>query len=311
MPVSFGTVKFTQHNTISVANLVYKWNFTWTGQCTADRACNSPEDVIKDIALPKAMTSSPAIVANTVRANATYTQLYMDSFGSLGGDDTIVDNVATSLTAYMRQLQSTHADFDSYIAGNASALSESARRGFTLFVGKAMCAECHSGAFFSDARVHVTGVQQGGAPGPTTDLGAPGTGGFFTPPLRHVAETAPYMHDGSLATLAEVIEFYRRGGDASGFTGEKDPLMQPLDITDDEAHDLEAFLKSLTGAKIPSELTADLRPTGGGGGPTCNAPMTMCGAACVDTDSDAMNCGGCGVVCPTNKPTCAVGTCVH
>jgi cytochrome c peroxidase len=310
-PVSMGAVRFTQHNTISVVNLVYKPNFTWTGKCQ-DRACSSPESVIIDIALPKAMASSPAIVANVVRTKPAYAQLYMDAFGSLGGDDTITENVAKSLKAYMRQLQSTHAPFDAYIAGNATALSDSARRGFTLFVGKAMCAECHSGAFFTDGRVHVTGVKQGGAPGPVTDSGAGTTGGFLTPPLRHIAETAPYMHDGSLATLADVIELYRRGGDASGFTGEKDPLMQPLDITDDEAHDLEAFLKSLTGSPISSDLKADLRPVeGGGSGPTCDAPKEMCGTACVDTDTDAMNCGACGIVCPTNKPTCAVGTCVH
>jgi cytochrome c peroxidase len=313
-PVSFGTVKWTAHNTISVVNLIYKGTFTWTGKCL-DRECASPENVITDIALPKAMSSTPTIVANAIRANPTYAQLYTESFGdpAPGTADVILENVALSLDAYMRRLRSTQALFDSYIAGNASALTDSQRRGFTLFVGKAMCAECHAGALFTDNKVHVTGVKQGGVNAPAIDPGAGTSGGFYTPPLRQVAQTGPYMHDGSLATLADVIEFYRRGGDASGYTGEKDALMQPLEITDDEAHDLEAFLRSLTGQPVSPDLTADLRPAPPPPpqGPMCTPPMTMCGTTCVDTDSDAMNCGACGNVCPVNKPTCAVGTCVH
>lgn len=256
--VSFGVTKWTAHNTISVVNIAIKPTVTWTGACQ-DRTCMVPENVITDIALPKAMGSSAALVAGFVRGNATIASQYTSVFGAPDDDATVMTNVATALTAYMRRLVSLDAPFDHYIVGNASALSDSARRGFTLFVGKAMCVECHSGSVFSDGKVHVTGVMQAGDHAPLTDTGAQMTGGFFTPPLRQVAQTGPYMHDGSLATLADVIEFYRRGGDAAGYTGTKDPLMQPVDISDDEAQDLLAYLRSLTGAPVPTDLTKDIR----------------------------------------------------
>jgi cytochrome c peroxidase len=118
-----------------------------------------------------------------------------------------------------------------------------------------MCAECHNGPLLTDGLVHVTGIAQLGEP----DAGIGAAGGFFTPPLRQIDKTGPYMHDGSLRTLAEVIEFYRRGGDSSGYVGEKDALVLPLDITDEEAHDLEAFLHSLTGQPVDGSLARDIR----------------------------------------------------
>jgi cytochrome c peroxidase len=78
----------------------------------------------------------------------------------------------------------------------------------------------------------------------------------LTQPLRNVAETGPYMHAGQLGSLAEVIEFYRRGGDSEGYAGVKDPRIQPLEIDDDEARALAAFLASLTsGDDISSSAT--------------------------------------------------------
>lgn len=273
--VSLGAVTWTKRNTISLVNIDFKPTLTWTGACDK-RPCLYPENVITDIALPKAMNTSPALVAplvaSVVRGTDDFAMLYNQTFNGYGStafddDNVILTRVSIVLTTYMRRLVSLDAPFDQYIKGNASALSESAQRGFELFVGKAMCAECHSGGAFSDGKVHVTGVQQNNEHWPDPDLGAGGTGGFFTPPLRGIAETAPYMHDGSIPTLAGVIELYRRGGDASGYTGVKDPLMQPLDITDDEARDLESFLKELTGERLSPSLTTDIRCAGGVCGP--------------------------------------------
>lgn len=88
-------------------------------------------------------------------------------------------------------------------------------------------------------------------------MGFDGIGGFFTPPLRNVADSAPYMHDGSLRTLEDVVEFYRWGGGSSGFVGEKDVMMVPLGIDDDDVRDLVAFLRSLSGRPIDAALLAD------------------------------------------------------
>jgi len=76
-------------------------------------------------------------------------------------------------------------------------------------------------------------------------------GQFLTQPLRGVSLTGPYMHAGQLATLADVIEFYRRGGDREGYAGVRDPRIQPLEIDDEEARALEAFLISLTRRETP------------------------------------------------------------
>ena len=82
-------------------------------------------------------------------------------------------------------------------------------------------------------------------------------GQWRTKSLRHVAETAPYMHNGQFATLREVVEFYNRGGDDAGYIGDKSPLMTPLDMSDDEIDDVVAFLGTLTGEEIPVELRTD------------------------------------------------------
>jgi hypothetical protein len=248
----------------------------------------------------------------------------------------------------MRRLISLDSPFDRFIRGDDTALDEAQTRGFALFVGRAMCAECHRGGMFTDYTPHVTGV-------PDDDPGYANTGAFFTPALRHVDKTGPYMHDGSLRTLAEVVDFYRWGGRASGYVGDKDPLMVPLDITDDDAKDLEAFLHALTGEDIsealrmdthvvttplPSCITGDhaagvecdgtctnlvtdndhcgscdvsCGPMGicmGQCYPVMCLPPTMaCDHTCIDVTSDPANCGGCGNACPANKPTCNMGTC--
>jgi len=85
----------------------------------------------------------------------------------------------------------------------------------------------------------------------------PERGRFRTKGLRNVATTAPYMHNGKLATLEDVVEFYDRGGDPSGFSGVKDPLVVPLNLSAGEKADLVELLKALSGAEIPAALRAD------------------------------------------------------
>jgi cytochrome c peroxidase len=82
-------------------------------------------------------------------------------------------------------------------------------------------------------------------------------GRFRTPQLRHIKETAPYLHTGQLATLADVIEFYDRGGEDTGYAGTRDPIIAPLNLTSAEKTDLVAFLETLTGDTVPDELRMD------------------------------------------------------
>ena len=136
---------------------------------------------------------------------------------------------------------------DRYAAGEADALSPAARRGHDLFFGKAGCDACHGGFLFTNQRFENKGlaladVRADSGRARITGLAAD-YGQFKTPSLRGVGETAPYMHDGRYATLADVIEHYDRGGD--GVRGQS-PDVRPLHLTEEEKTALVAFLESLT-----------------------------------------------------------------
>jgi cytochrome c peroxidase len=156
----------------------------------------------------------------------------------------------------MRTLVSGDSPFDRAVAGGRrDAMTPSAWRGYALFKGRAGCAGCHAysraSPFFTDSRTHNTGLGWSPAaaryrdPG-TGAIGAAALAGSFrTPTLRDVARTGPYMHDGSLATLREVIDYFDRGG--GGGPG-RDPRLRPLRLSERDKRDLEAFLVALTGA---------------------------------------------------------------
>ncbi len=199
-------------------------------------------------------------------------------------------NYGKATAAYERLLVTNNSPFDRYLRGE-DTLTNAAIRGAKLFVGRASCDECHSGPTFTDGDFHNLGVQVTGANnGPAPDVGrakgvdkllndefnaasqwsdAPDdtahlddlTGGgrmrgaFKTPTLRNVAQTAPYMHNGSIETLWDVLEFYRFGGRNDGLLGEPDPEMRALSLSDEDLHDLIAFLESLSDDSLPSDLT--------------------------------------------------------
>jgi cytochrome c peroxidase len=154
------------------------------------------------------------------------------------------ERVAFAIDAYVRRLTTPNSPFDRYAVGDRRALTEAQQRGLVLFVGKADCAMCHRGPNFADDQFHALGITSADTgrfkvTGVEADRYA-----FKTPTLRNVAMTAPYMHDGSVSTLREVIDFYNTGG---GGQQPKSPLLRKLDLTEREKSDLEAFLDSLTG----------------------------------------------------------------
>ena len=159
------------------------------------------------------------------------------------------EELARALASYVRTILSGNAPIDRYMNHDRDALSEEVRRGLNLFRGKANCAACHVGPNFTDERFHNTGVAwrdgQWLDPGrfAVTDKEAD-RGAFKTPTLREIARTAPYMHDGSIATLEQVIEFYNRGGNANPY---RDPELRPLHLSEEEKRALAAFLRSLSG----------------------------------------------------------------
>jgi cytochrome c peroxidase len=157
--------------------------------------------------------------------------------------------VARAIASFERTVLSTESAFDRWRKGDEAAVSDSAKRGFALFTGKANCAICHSGYNFTDNGFHNIGLKSDGA---SYDVGRYAQkplksmrGAFKTPTLRDIALTAPYMRNGSYATLMEVVEHYDRGGD------DKDNLsinITALNLSAGEKADLCAFMESLTGA---------------------------------------------------------------
>lgn len=167
--------------------------------------------------------------------------------------------MARALASYVRSVLSGDAPYDRFINGNRRALTQEQQRGLQIFRGKGNCTACHVGPTFSDERRHNTGVAWKNGPdghaaavtGIFTDPGGFGVtnrpedrGAFKTPTLREVARTSPYMHDGSLRTLEEVVDFYNDGGRRNPA---QDPEIRPLRLTSAEKRALVAFLKSLSG----------------------------------------------------------------
>ena len=152
--------------------------------------------------------------------------------------------LSRALATYVRSIMSGDSPFDRFTAGNRDALSAVQRAGLEIFRGKGRCTSCHVAPTFTDERLHNTGVAWRDSH-PKDEGGGNGT--FKTPTLREVARTAPYMHDGSIATLSEVVDFYSDGGRSNAFL---DPEIRPLRLTDDEKRSLVRFLESLSGTVV-------------------------------------------------------------
>lgn len=184
---------------------------------------------------------------------------YRSAFERVFGTGVTADGIAKAIAAFERTIIAGPSPYDRHLAGDRHALSRSALRGLALFNGKGHCSACHSGPTFSDQGFHNLGI---GTDAAQPDIGREQVthdpadrGRFKTPGLRNVAETPPYLHDGSEPTLAAVVELYDRGGVPNP---NLDPMMLPLALTDREKADLVAFLEALTGPVAP--VTAPTLP---------------------------------------------------
>ena len=157
-----------------------------------------------------------------------------------------IDTIAQAVAAFERTFEPGIAPFDRWIEGDGSAISDSAKRGFELYNGKALCFTCHRGWRFTDDQFHDIGTT-------TTDRGRGVVVkddplmqfAFKTTTLRDVALRPPYMHHGLQTTLDEVMRHYEKGGiDRPS----RSPLMQPIALTDRERQDLIAFMETLSGS---------------------------------------------------------------
>ena len=200
----------------ALINRGYGRSFFWDGRITT-----LEEQVLKPIQDPNEM------------------DLTLDEASSRVGLS--VPSISQALATYIRSILSGNSPYDRFINGKRRALTDEQQRGMQIFRGRGNCTACHVGPTFSDERFHNTGVAWQNSR--LQDEGR-ANGTFKTPTLREVARTAPYMHDGSLATLANVVEFYSDGGRKHPYL---DPDIRPLRLTDEEKRSLIRFLESLSG----------------------------------------------------------------
>ena len=229
----------TRRNSPSLWNRAYGSSMFWDG-----RAASLEEQALKPIEDPHEMGSSVADTVKRLRGDAGYRERFQAAFG----EEPSADNLAKALAGFQRTLLLGNSRVDRFrSAGEAGALNSQELHGLWLWESKARCWRCHGGPNFSDEQFHNTGVSWGKKP---LDLGRfevtkldADRGKFRTPSLRGVAHTAPYMHDGSLATLEDVIAFYNAGGTRNPHL---DPIMEPLDLSAEEVRSLVAFLRALS-----------------------------------------------------------------
>jgi cytochrome c peroxidase len=230
-------------NAVSILNAAYAPHLLWDG-----RSMSLEDQVRYPVTHPREMKNTQEGVVKFLANDSTYASLFKEAFG----DPAITwDRVTKCIASFERTLLTGNSAFDRYMAGNEGALSDSAKRGYALFRGEAGCINCHTytkeSPFLSDYEFHNTGVGWAASP----DLGRyeitkarEDKGGFRTPSLRNVAKTGPYMHDGRMTSLQEVVDYYAKGAEKNPFLDEK---IHALNLTAENKTDLVAFLESLTG----------------------------------------------------------------
>ncbi|HEU0123165.1 MAG TPA: cytochrome c peroxidase [Bryobacteraceae bacterium] len=195
-----------------ILNRAWGRSFFWDG-----RAATLEEQVVQPIANPLEMDLPVEAAADRVHLD--------------------VPTLRRALATYVRTILAGDSPYDRYLAGDPASLTPVQKRGLHLFRGKAGCIGCHLGPNLTDEDLHDTGAGRSNDPGRA--------GAFKTPSLRQVAEAAPYFHDGSAATLEEVIDHYNSGGPAG--RASLDNEMRPLHLSAAEKQDLAAFLRSFSG----------------------------------------------------------------
>jgi cytochrome c peroxidase len=216
-PVAVGVFgRVGRRNAPAIINRGYGRAFFWDA-----RVSTLEEQVLKPIEDPNEMGSSASEAA--ARVGLTPVQL------------------SHALATYVRSILSGDSPYDRFINGDRAALSPQEQEGLRLFRGKANCTACHVGPTFTDERLHNTGVAW--RDGKLSDEGG-GAGRFKTPTLREVAGTAPYMHNGSVPSLDEVVEFYNAGGRRNPAL---DPEIRLLNLNGVEKAALVRFLGTLSG----------------------------------------------------------------
>ncbi len=287
LPVSVGNHGLTgTRNAPTVINAAFYTSQFWDGR-ESDLESQSKQPFLNPV--EGGLPNHQAIL-DIIRADPAYQSAFKAVF-SVSDKQVTIDHVAKAIASFERTQISGNSAFDRfYFKGDSAALNEQQQRGFKLFIAQGRCVSCHiieqNQAIFTDNRFHnigigITGVQQDVAPLVEAFLEAKNKGGnvdkmvltdkktselgrfavsnalseigaFKTPTLRNIELTSPYMHDGNLKTLKEVVIHYNNGGVTPATAKVNDFLdggIRPLNLTDAQIDDLVAFLQALTSPK--------------------------------------------------------------
>lgn len=224
----------TRRRSMTLHNLAWADSFTWDGG-----SGSLMSQAVLALGAPGGMATDGAALVARLSSLSEYSPLFAAAYvgPTMPGGETSFARAMWAIEVFVSSLVSGESTFDRWLRGDSTAISESAARGFDLFNTKAGCARCHMSWRFTDDTRHDLGLAEEVSVQPPNRK-------FKTPGLREVSLRWPYMHDGSLAVLRDVLDFYNRGGGISRPT--KSPLLLPGGLSPAELGDLESFLRTLT-----------------------------------------------------------------
>ena len=235
-------------NAPTVLNRVYGKHFSWDG-----RDDSLEQQALGPLTSETELGGDLELVVKKVSNDKSYVEAFQAVFPESKPDEAVsISNITKAIACFERTLTSGNSKVDRFRNEEYDALSKKARQGLWIFESRGGCWKCHNGANLTDEEFHNTGVGFGKENRDTGRMEATKDEKhkfqFKTPTLRDVEFTAPYMHDGSVKTLKEVVEFYNRGGAPDDALLDK--KMKPLDLSEEEVEFLVEFLKALSGDAV-------------------------------------------------------------
>ena len=245
-PIAVGIEgRLGKRNAPSILNRGYGSHFLWDGSATS-----LEDQALTPIENPDEFGTDVETVLKALRSDESYQVEFAGAFGESDSIEEVIsaDRLAKAIASFERTLVYGNTLVDRFRASEYGALSREARQGMWIFESAGGCWKCHGGEIFSAEKFHNTGVD---FDNPNRDRGRFEETGqeedkfkFKTPSLRGIALTAPYMHDGGMKTLKDVVEFYNKGGAPDD--PNLDQEMQPLNLSEKEVGFLVEFLKALS-----------------------------------------------------------------